>query len=227
MPQRYKRITVDGRQLPLHRYVMECHVGRRLRTDEIVHHINHDPFDNRLENLEIVTQGWHADHHNTKHAKTKECASCGRAFTPAPTKRERAQTCSRECFKALASVLALERAKSPEYRAKLSAAAMENGTAERAKTLVLHRWEGHVKKQKPSAVCSCGCGESFVPHKHMGDEAKHFQRGHSRKAACSKGHPFDAENTYTDPRGKRRCRACRSAYRVAAALGRAVAEAAT
>ncbi|MGH2619337.1 MAG: HNH endonuclease signature motif containing protein [Anaerolineales bacterium] len=27
---------------------------------------------------------------------------------------------------------------------------------------------------------------------------------------CGKGHPFDAANTYWDPRGKRQCRACRA-----------------
>lgn len=29
-----------------------------------------------------------------------------------------------------------------------------------------------------------------------------------RKVACPQGHQYDAENTYTDKRGKRHCRAC-------------------
>jgi hypothetical protein len=31
----------------------------------------------------------------------------------------------------------------------------------------------------------------------------------ARKTACKRGHPFDAGNTYVDPAGRRRCRACK------------------
>ena len=41
-----------------HRYVMEQHIGRPLRKDETVHHINGDRLDNRLENLQL-RQGKH------------------------------------------------------------------------------------------------------------------------------------------------------------------------
>lgn len=34
----------------------------------------------------------------------------------------------------------------------------------------------------------------------------------ARKAECQNGHPFDAENTYTDPTGRRRCRTCDRDY---------------
>ena len=35
-----------------------------------------------------------------------------------------------------------------------------------------------------------------------------FTGVNARKTECHNGHPFDAENTYITPRGKRMCRAC-------------------
>lgn len=40
----------------------------------------------------------HSQHHNQKHPLTKACVICGKSFTPHPTKRERAKTCSPACF---------------------------------------------------------------------------------------------------------------------------------
>lgn len=39
----------------------------------------------------------HSILHNQKHALTKACEVCGKQFTPHPTKRERAKTCSPAC----------------------------------------------------------------------------------------------------------------------------------
>lgn len=46
-----------------HRLIAEALIGRLLRDDEVVHHVNNDPSDNRPENLEVMTQGEHCRRH--------------------------------------------------------------------------------------------------------------------------------------------------------------------
>jgi len=46
-----------------HRYLMSEHLGRPLLDTEVVHHVNGDPFDNRLENLVVLTRSTHAKEH--------------------------------------------------------------------------------------------------------------------------------------------------------------------
>ncbi len=59
----YKTITINGKQKRLHRYIMECYLGRELTSDQLVHHINGDRHDNRLANLQLVTRGQHKKLH--------------------------------------------------------------------------------------------------------------------------------------------------------------------
>lgn len=46
-----------------HDLIMECFIGRHLKKDEIVHHINHKRNDNRIENLKLMTKREHISMH--------------------------------------------------------------------------------------------------------------------------------------------------------------------
>ncbi len=55
----YRMKKINGKQILYHRWAMEQHLGRKLSRNEHVHHINNDPQDNRIENLQLLTQTEH------------------------------------------------------------------------------------------------------------------------------------------------------------------------
>jgi len=55
----YRTIMVDGKQVREHRFIMQNHIGRLLLPHEHVHHINGDGLDNRIENLQLLTNSEH------------------------------------------------------------------------------------------------------------------------------------------------------------------------
>lgn len=68
-----------------HRLVMEAYLGRYLCEDEVVHHINHDRADNRIENLQVMTKHEHC----VFHAKQRDMAPVRAAKAAKQKERER------------------------------------------------------------------------------------------------------------------------------------------
>lgn len=54
---------VNGR-VKEERLMLEKHLGRHLLPGEVVHHINHDSLDNRLENFALMTISNHSKYHS-------------------------------------------------------------------------------------------------------------------------------------------------------------------
>jgi hypothetical protein len=59
----YKTVWINGKQIRTHRYVMESYLGRKLKSNEIVHHKDENIFNNDISNLEIVSRSQHLKMH--------------------------------------------------------------------------------------------------------------------------------------------------------------------
>lgn len=84
-----------------HRIVMERYLGRYLTPNEVVHHINHNTHDNRLENLRLMSKEDHGHFHKRPLRLDQHvCPVCGIQFLRRPKgiyDLRRVHCCSRSC----------------------------------------------------------------------------------------------------------------------------------
>jgi len=66
---RYRVLNINNKTVGEHRVIMERFLNRKLRSDEVVHHLNYIKSDNRIENLQVMSQ---KEHHSLKHHFIKE-----------------------------------------------------------------------------------------------------------------------------------------------------------
>lgn len=71
----YKTIQINGKQLRLHRYLMEQKIGRKLNFNEVVHHIDGNKLNNNIDNLKIISRGNHIKLHPEINKKSIEVNS--------------------------------------------------------------------------------------------------------------------------------------------------------
>ncbi len=71
MTKKYKSKWHEGKSVLLARHLMAEHLERQLTKAEIVHHINGDTNDNRIENLQVMTRKEHAKIHLYKGGRQK------------------------------------------------------------------------------------------------------------------------------------------------------------
>lgn len=67
MGNHYKAIKVNGKKIDEHRYIMEVHLGRKLATNEVVHHKDDNKFNNEISNLELMSRSEHSRMHMIGH----------------------------------------------------------------------------------------------------------------------------------------------------------------
>jgi hypothetical protein len=65
MGNHYKAIKVNGIKKDEHRHIMEVHLGRRLASNEVVHHKDGNKRNNNLSNLEVMSLSEHSRMHMT------------------------------------------------------------------------------------------------------------------------------------------------------------------
>ena len=72
----YKRIRINKIYRLYHRYIYEQHHKCCLLPYAIIHHIDSDPTNNNIENLQLIDRKIHGIIHNTKDKNNRLCKLC-------------------------------------------------------------------------------------------------------------------------------------------------------
>lgn len=81
----------------VHRIIAQAFIKPDLDDRYEVHHKDHNPLNNSIDNLEPMLRHDHKIEHLQKYPLVKICEVCGNEYIPKPTKRNRSHTCSNEC----------------------------------------------------------------------------------------------------------------------------------
>ena len=79
------KVTPSGQWPFKHRWMMEQHLGRKLKSSEVVHHIDGNTLNNDLSNLKILSNICHSQLHNVINTWSEEhdcCVFCGTTDKP-------------------------------------------------------------------------------------------------------------------------------------------------
>lgn len=108
-----------------HRIIAENHLGRLLRADEVVHHLNENKKDNRSKNLRVMSKSDHTRKHQIDHGGNIglfRCQNCKQAFETCVSKYMSKKSyyisCSDKCSRILRSKVKRDIVSRDELRSK-------------------------------------------------------------------------------------------------------------
>jgi hypothetical protein len=85
-PENYPGKKYRGRYAYAHHISYWTAFGVTVLPGQVIHHLNGDKMDNRIENLDLTTSSEHSKMHGKKKPYTINCVSCKKDFDILPSK---------------------------------------------------------------------------------------------------------------------------------------------